>query len=130
MMIVVNGLYLLFSAGVVKATHFCMGREASVRFFTGEPSRCACSSFTSEDGCCDDEHDLLKVEDSQKHISQFQLNLPVLSLLGEVHSLMASDSNHADRVVEFRHEPRLPVPLYQVYCTYVLYDHDDDSSRA
>ena len=29
-------VYVLFSVGIIKSTHFCMGREASVQFFTSE----------------------------------------------------------------------------------------------
>lgn len=34
MVLTLSAIYLLFSVGIIKATHFCMGREASVAYFT------------------------------------------------------------------------------------------------
>ena len=63
-----------------------MGREASVAYFTSESKKCACSLFMEErDNCCDDTSELLKLEDSQKTLSAFELPVPVLALLGELY---------------------------------------------
>lgn len=48
-------MYLLLSVGIVKASHFWMGREASVSCFTAEAERCPCGLVAGEeDHCCDD----------------------------------------------------------------------------
>jgi hypothetical protein len=118
-------LYLLFSVGIVKATHFCMGREASVTYFASGLHKCPCSLFAKEkDNCCKDEHELIKLEDSQKNLPAFSLSLPALTLLGEIYS-QASISDHND-VASFEHSPadEQPPPkiLFKIYCSYVFYD--------
>ena len=129
MIVVVSGLYLLFSVGIVKATHFCMGTEASVTFFSGDASECGCKLVASEkDGCCEDEHELLRIDDSQKNMSQFQLSLPVLSVLAVIHPLTGVPAHGYVASIDEWQAPRPPLALYKVYCTYVFYD--DDWSRA
>ena len=123
--VIVLSVYLLFSIGILKATHFCMGREASVAFFTTEAEKCACSAFaTAEDGCCDDEKDLLKIETEQKSISQLILNLPEWTVLEKLYTeqLVASHFPAKANGATFSDSPRPPVPLFKVYCSYVFYD--------
>ena len=76
--LVLVSIYILFSVGIIKATHFCMGREASVQFFSSEAKKCPCSLYAKEKStCCDDQHELLKIEDEQKVISSVSTPLPV-----------------------------------------------------
>lgn len=123
---VLCGIYMLFSVGIVKITHLCMGREASVSYFTSEAPRCACSLFAGEnDSCCDDEHELLKLEDYQKSLSSFVLNIPALVCLGEIITTHAvSAANVALRPRRNDSPQGLPPPktLFKVHCSYVFYD--------
>jgi hypothetical protein len=123
--LMVCALYLLFSVGIIKATHFCMGREASVAYFTSESKKCVCSLFLDEkDNCCDDTSELLKLEDSQKNLSAFELPLPMLALLGQIYSnaqgsvVKTSDHRRAIRG-EAKPPPRI---LYKIHCSLVFYD--------
>lgn len=120
--VLVCGLYMLFSVGIVKATHFCMGREASVAFFTNQPANCDCPRASENDSCCDDKHELLKVDDSRKIISQFQLASPVLSIVRDMQPLSALIQSTHGFSSEISEMPNSPVALYKVYCTYVFYD--------
>ena len=59
-------IYLLLSVGVVKSTHYCMGREKSTELFSFQAKKCPCSAFMPENsGCCTDEHEILSVDDYQ-----------------------------------------------------------------
>src|SRR5687768_5998860 len=74
-------VYLLLSVGIVKATHFCMGREASVVFFSAEAKKCACSLYAEEkDTCCDEKQELLRLDDEQKLFSNFTIPTPTWKL--------------------------------------------------
>jgi hypothetical protein len=119
------GVYLLFSVGILKATHFCMGREASVSYFTAEAKKCPCTLFAKDESdCCNDEHSLLKLENSQKNLKTFSLSLPSLTLIGEL-SEFDSERLHVKLPVftVFR-SGLFPPPkiLFKIYCSYVFYD--------
>lgn len=120
------GIYLLFSVGILKITHLCMGREASVSYFTSEAPRCACSLFAGEkNNCCDNEHELLKLEDYQKSLSSFVLNIPALVCLGDIITTNAvSPGNIAVRPRGNDSPQGLPPPktLFKIHCSYVFYD--------
>ena len=125
MALVLCTLYLLFSVGIVKATHFCMGREASVSYFTAESDKCACSLFAAEkDRCCDDKQDLVKLEDSQKTLTSFQLSSPALLLLGQLYlALPLSELRHATLFSSYPAEAQPPPKdLFEFYCSFVFYD--------
>lgn len=117
-------VYLLFSVGVVKATHFCMGKEASVSFFSTDTEKCACSlSGLEKTACCDDEHALLKLQDSQKNFSFFHMGLPVLTFLGEIYSSRFDPGTEVTQYgVNASDPPPIEITLYKLYCKYVFYD--------
>jgi hypothetical protein len=120
-------IYSLFSIGIVKATHFCMGREASVAFFSAEAKKCACSIYAGEkDSCCDDEHELLRIENEQKVVSAFALQLPQWIELGDllidtnvVHSKI--ESPPWDKFNQQSFPPK--IPLWKMQCKMVFYDN-------
>ena len=120
-------LYLLFSVGVLKATHFCMGREASVAYFTSETEKCFCGKFAKEgEDCCDDSHELVKLEDSQKIINTLLLSGPDLALLREIyHRAVTSQYTApvASRFIE-RDTPPPLLPLFVLHCSFVYYDRE------
>jgi hypothetical protein len=120
------GVYLLFSIGILKATHFCMGRKAYESFFTIESEKCGCSEWMEESSdCCDDEHGLLKIDDEQKTISTFALNVPQWMVLEKIYTqqlITVVEPTHQ----EFgTHDPPPPDrPLFQKYCSFVFYDDE------
>lgn len=123
-------VYLLFSVGVLKATHFCMGREASVALFTRESEKCPCSLFAKDsDTCCDDRHELVRIDDDQKVISPFTVAPPHRELL----EVFGFDEQvlHTAQFSGYAADdspPLLPEPRWKMYCSFVFYD--DGQSAA
>lgn len=121
-------IYSLFSIGILKATHFCMGREASVAFFSSDAEKCICSKFAKEDNtCCDDEHEVIRLEDEQQAVASFSLAMPQWFVLEKLYverlvALTASSSKQS----AFRPDesPPAKIPLFQIYCSYVFYDKE------
>lgn len=120
--LVFGASYLLFSVGVLKATHFCNGREASIAYFTAEAHQCGCSISADEDAtCCDDRQDLLRIDDSQTSLSMYQLSPPVLAFLGALYRFSCEQIRGP-----VNHRPALkaqppPKILYKVFCSFVFY---------
>ena len=101
-----------------------MGREASVSYFTAEAKKCACSQFVEEGkDCCQDEHDVLKLEDSQKTFSSFVLPVPELTLLGDLYSVqIAHETPPGAHAAVLAESP--PKILYRVHCSFVFYEEE------
>jgi hypothetical protein len=120
------GIYLLFSVGILKATHFCMGRKASEAFFTTESRKCACSAFMDEaSDCCDDEHGLLKIENEQKTISVFSLNVPQWMVLENIYiEQRVAEAEPFNKEFGTRDLPPPDRPLFKIHCSFVFYDDD------
>lgn len=120
------GLYTLFSVGIIKATHFCMGSEASVAYFTAEPEKCACSLFADqEDHCCSDSRDLVKLENSQKHLSTFKLPVPALTFIGELywHVPLVSPDGASPLLPPVNADAQIPPKiLFKLHCSFVFYE--------
>jgi hypothetical protein len=121
-------VYLLFSIGIIKATHFCMGREASVAFFSTETKKCPCSLYATEkNSCCDDEHELIKLDNEQKSISVFSMAVPKWFVLEELYTaqliaMRFSDVNYPNEEPAAEIPPK--VPLWKSNCSLVLYDEE------
>jgi hypothetical protein len=127
-LITLASIYLLFSVGIMKATHFCMGRKASVSYFTSESDKCICSLYAGEkDDCCDDEHEVIRLDDEQKVIQTFSISNPVFIQLEDFTSsqLIASIipvKPQQIKVTEVFSPP--PVALFKVHCSFVYYDEE------
>jgi hypothetical protein len=126
MVLILTGVYLLFSTGVMKATHICMGRKASVAYFTAETPKCACALFAGEkDTCCNDKHELIKLQDSQNALPVFILSTPALI---ELRSLSETEVIPEIRLSVFNEFPTFshspPKRLFKIYCSFVFYDRE------
>jgi hypothetical protein len=118
-------VYLLFSVGILKATHFCMGREASVVFFSSEAKKCPCSLYAGEKGdCCDDEHEVLRIEDEQKVISKLSMPIPAWKLERIYTKQFVAQIETVTRSIFDTNDSPLPpkIPLWKVNCSLVFYD--------
>jgi hypothetical protein len=117
-------VYLLFSIGIIKATHFCMGREASVQFFKAETTPCACPVYVQEDdSCCNDKHELLKIEGDQKTFSTFTVGLPVWKIERiYTERFFARDIvlENIGRFEQLKSQPK--IPLWKAHKSFVFYD--------
>ena len=122
----IAAVYLLFSVGIIKATHYCMGRKASVTYFTGETKKCPCSLFANEkNSCCDDEHDLIRIEDDQQSISAYTLDVPRLFILEDLYieRYIAAfiQQNQIPEEIEVDTSPQ-STELFKVHCSFVFYE--------
>jgi hypothetical protein len=119
-------LYLVFSVGVIKATHFCMGSEASVAYFTTDAKGCACNASpeVATDDCCHEQYDLLKINDVQKKLSVFELKVPAFTLLSFLYLHMAVSETGSAASFDTEGPARfmsLP-PLFELFCSLIFYD--------
>jgi hypothetical protein len=120
-------MYVFLSVGILKATHFCMGREASVVFFSSEAKKCACSLYAGEkNDCCDEQHEVLRIDDEQKVITTMSLPVPVWKLeriFTEQYIAIAETIRSIERPLPDIGFP-LSVPLWKSHCSLVFYDDE------
>jgi hypothetical protein len=118
-------VYLLFSIGIIKATHFCMGRVASVALFSAEARKCPCSLFAGEkNSCCDDEHELIRIENEQKTISSFTLAVPQWFVLENLYCeqfITSGDTKPSERFYPPGSSLPPKIPRWKFHCSLVLY---------
>jgi hypothetical protein len=119
-------IYLLLTVGVVKTTHYCMGRAKSAEIFSFEAKKCPCGQFIPENsGCCHDEHEIIKIVDDQSSTTFSVVTVPFLVELGEIFaenpdtigltSLKQVNNRSTDYLIP-------PKPIFKLNCSYVLYD--------
>jgi hypothetical protein len=123
--ILLLSVYMLFSVGIIKATHFCMGRESSVQFFTAESKKCPCSVYAEErDSCCDDEHELLKIDDDHRTIAKASLSIPVWKIERIFTDRLLTDLVFSLEVSLIEQQSEIPpkIPLWKAHNCYVFYD--------
>ncbi|MEQ8924496.1 MAG: hypothetical protein RLO81_01720 [Fulvivirga sp.] len=58
-------IYLLLSVGVTKSTHYCMGRAINVEYYSILADGCS-TSDERKMPCCDDETEILSIEDEHQ----------------------------------------------------------------
>ena len=57
------------SSGIAMEIHYCMGQKAGVEFFKTKNDKCSrCGMTEKNNGCCHDEHQFHKLEDSHKNV--------------------------------------------------------------
>lgn len=104
-----------------------MGREKSTKIFSFESKKCPCSVFLPENNdCCDDEHELIIVDDSQTQTFSLALAAPGFFQIGETY--------HVKPIQEFAYaskqyikpdfSPPPKEPLFVVNCSFVFYDDE------
>lgn len=120
-------VYTLFSIGVIKATHYCMGREASVSYFTSESRKCACSLFSAEkESCCEDEHEVVRIEDDHTFFLGFEFSIPELPELDDLYTrqFLAVFVSNKVGFPDTSDAPPPKIPLYTFHCSLVFYDDE------
>ncbi len=120
-------VYLHLSVGVVKTTHYCMGRESSSILYSFKAKRCACSLFFSnleKESCCHDESTLIVLDDDQSASASLLINPPAYFFLADLHT----SNEHAIQLPKFSqsisindYPPPRKEPIYKVLCNYTLY---------
>jgi hypothetical protein len=118
-------VYLTLAVGVAKTTHYCMGREKHSSLFSFTTKQCPCSVFAKEKmSCCDDDQQIVKIEDDQSSGHVLNSPVPDFTLIGELFSLVLSqpvvqESSYAVSEINI---PPPKVPRYQSLCCLVFYD--------
>ncbi|MBX2969470.1 MAG: hypothetical protein KF803_08855 [Cyclobacteriaceae bacterium] len=119
-------IYLLLTVGVVKTTHYCMGRAKSAEIFSFEAKKCPCGQFIPENsGCCHDEHEIIKIVDDQSSTSFSVITVPVLVELGDIFTVdvdkigLTSFKHTNNRNTDYLIPPK---PIFKLNCSYVFYD--------
>ncbi|MBY0536488.1 MAG: hypothetical protein K2P88_11605 [Chitinophagaceae bacterium] len=68
-------LYLTITSGLVVNWHYCMGRLASIDYGAYENKVCGKCGMKDKKGCCETEHQFLKVDDAHQLVKlQFEFN--------------------------------------------------------
>jgi hypothetical protein len=121
-------IYLLLSVGVVKTTHYCMGREKSTELFSFQAKKCPCSLFLTENSdCCKDEHEVLSIDDSQAFSPSLAPVAPDFFLIGNTFSILENKVILEQSLTQFfiaDFSPPPKEPLYQINCSLVFYDDE------
>ena len=120
-------VYLTLTVGVVQTTHYCMGRVNSSTLFTFESAKCPCfvASKYGKDTCCEDEHEVLKIEDD--HAASSVVNLvPAFFELGNIlnESISIETDQELKTIVTQSLPPPDPIPLFTKHCSLVFYDDE------
>ena len=123
-------IYLLLSVGVVKTTHYCMGREKSTEFFSFEVKKCPCGLFLQENNsCCNDELEVLSIDDSQSITASLAPISPDFFLIGNVFD-QAHQQVIEQPITQYSRLDFSPPPrelLYKINCSLVFYDDELNS---
>jgi len=122
-------VYLTLAVGVVRTTHYCMGRVKSASLFSFETTKCPCYLFArsvSNKKCCADEHDIIKIEDDHAASTVVSMvpDFFQIGLLFENFELTDNPVAHINQPVEESPPPPSDIPLFTKYCSLVFYEAD------
>ena len=120
-------IYLLMSVGVAKTTHYCMGREKSTKVFSFESEKCPCSLFLADNNpCCDDEQEVLVVDDSQTLATSLAPMTPEFFSLGNIINIKPNEifayTSTQFLIEDFSPPPK--EPLFKINCSFVFYEDE------
>lgn len=61
---------MVLACGVAMEIHYCMGSKAGVELYGSDNDKCGrCGMTENKGGCCHDEHQFYKIDDSHKNVS-------------------------------------------------------------
>ncbi len=60
---------MVLACGVAMEIHYCMGSKAGVELYGSDKKQCGKCGMVEKKGCCHDEHQFYKIEDSHKNVS-------------------------------------------------------------
>ena len=120
-------VYLTLAVGVVHTTHYCMGRVNSSTLFSFQSAKCPCfvASKYGKDTCCEDEHEIIKIDDDHAASSVVSL-APVFFEIGNIlnESPSVEISQGLKTNVDQSLPPPDPIPLFTKHCSLVFYDDE------
>jgi hypothetical protein len=121
-------VYLTLAVGVVRTTHYCLGRVKSSSLFSFETAKCPCYLFarSASNKCCADEHEIIKIEDD--HAASAVVSIaPDFFEIGLLFEATQSDVvpvTYIHQAVEESPPPLSDIPLFTKYCSLVFYDDE------
>ena len=122
-------VYLTLTVGVVHATHYCMGRVNSSAFFSFESKKCVCELFASRNdkSCCDDEVNLIKIDDDQSVSVPLTVTPDFFFLAELTFSLVEESIAQPGSYFLITHDkpPGNRVPLFVQHCSLIFYSDSD-----
>jgi hypothetical protein len=72
---------MVFACGLATDVHYCMGKKVGTEFFANDNKQCGkCGMSEDSTGCCHDEHQFKKIEDSH-NTAKSDVNLTQTNLL-------------------------------------------------
>ncbi len=101
---------MLLSCGVAMQIHYCMGKKAGMELYGSASGKCGKCGMTETEkrGCCHDEHQFYKIDDSHKSVSNnldfttpvtmIDFSYPVFNWQGSVKNAIAVVTNHSPPV--------------------------------
>lgn len=121
-------VYLTLAVGVVRTTHYCLGRVKSTTLFSFQTAKCPCFVLFKKAGnkCCNDEHDIIKIEDDHAASAVVSIvpDFFEIGSLFETIQTVVTPVAHINEAVEESPPPLSDVPLFTKYCSLVFYDAD------
>ncbi|MCA6366477.1 MAG: hypothetical protein IM631_22080 [Cytophagales bacterium] len=125
-LIILACFYLLLSVGIAKSTHFCMGREQNSSLFSFEAKKCPCfRSMEKAKSCCEDEHEIVKIEDDHSTSQVVHSPTPTYNLISvfffEIENLFPQPE-----LFSFAELDLVPpkIPIYEAVCSLVFYESE------
>jgi hypothetical protein len=120
-------VYLTLTVGVVRTTHYCMGRVNSSTFFSFDSQKCACALFATptSKSCCNDEHTLIAIEDDHSASTSVSVTPEFFAISDLTFSLPTDQDDLNLRDSSIDDDPPAPdVPLFLRHCSMILFDEE------
>ena len=104
-----------------------MGREKSTKVFSFESEKCPCSLFLADNNpCCDDEQEVLVVDDSQTLATSLAPTTPEFFSLGNIINIKPNEifayTSTQFLIEDFSPPPK--EPLFKINCSFVFYEDE------
>jgi hypothetical protein len=101
-----------------------MGRALRTSIFSFESEKCFCEKSSKPDTCCDDEFEVVKIENDHSISHVIHTPSPEFNLIGDLFSTLSKPAFIRPEV-KFVVESNLPppkIPIYKVNCSLVFYE--------
>lgn len=101
-----------------------MGRVLPASVFSFESKKCFCSDTDKPDTCCDDQFELIKIDNDQSAGQVVHSPFPDYNFIGELFSEI-TQVFISETTVEFLAEYNPPppkIPIYKSVCSLIFYE--------
>ena len=121
---IIASVYLLLSVGIAKSTHFCMGKEVNMEYFSHEAEGCFASD-TRKMPCCQDVTEILSVDDEHQPVDFSKSFVNSFSILPALFALEYNSWINLSLEHDFEEIPDPPklgqLPLYLSFQSLTYY---------